>query len=496
MVPTLFYILTASKGNGWHFYTNKMKKALIPFLVAGMLSTTSCTELFEPSIDYGDQTYINDYSALVTAVNDLNKSIGERFEALNTLLEKNMVDIKLSIDANTGAIKAVGESMENSLSTINTTLFNGFTALNTQIDGMGNKIVTAINAQGDVLQVAIKENGTLISTEIKNLQDVYKTVAEKFDALNALLEKNMADIKLSIDANTGAIKAVEENMENSLSTINATLFDGFTALNTQIDGMGNKIVTAINAQGDILKAAIEENGTLVSTEIKDFKDAYETAEAANLAKMGEIVGAINELTKANNANSAALVTKLEQLLSDNGIYYDENNPEQMYMTPENFASIQDAGPTSNMYKLYADQLTTLPVTFTSKQVVSANGATHEHAIFTPNTAKDAAPVLVASKAEVVDGVANGKKVVRVVKTAVNRNYTVTISTGCNTRNIFAVRLTDANGKNETTFTPTLSYDLTLIVYNKSNSVIENNINAVVYCCSGGADTTYPLVDPQ
>lgn len=395
MVPTLFYILTASKGNGWHFYTNNMKKALIPFLVAGMLSTTSCTELFEPSIDYGDQTYINDYSALVTAVNDLTKSIGERFEALNTLLEKNMVDIKLSIDANTGTIKAVGESMENSLSTINTTLFDGFAALNTQIDGMGNKIVTAINEQGDVLQVAIKENGTLVSTEIK-----------------------------------------------------------------------------------------------------DFKDAYGTAEAANLAKMGEIVGAINELAKANSANSAALITKLEQLLSDNGIYYDESNTGQMYMTPENFASIQDAGPTSNMYKLYADQLTTLPVTFTSKQVVSADGATHQHAIFTPNTAKDAAPVLVASKAEVVDGVANGKKVVRVVKTAVNRNYTVTISTGCNTQNIFAVRLTDANGKNETTFTPTLSYELTLIVYNKSNSVIENNINAVVYCCSGGADTTYPLVDPQ
>lgn len=345
MVPTLFYILTASKGNGWHFYTNNMKKALIPFLVAGMLSTTSCTELFEPSIDYGDQTYINDYSALVTAVNDLNKSIGERFEALNTLLAKNMADIKLSIDANTGAIKAVGESMENSLSTINT-----------------------------------------------------------------------------------------------------TLFDGFTALNTQIDGTGTKMVTAINAQGDILKAAIEENGTLVSTEIKDFKDAYETSEAANLAKMGEILGAINELTEANNTNSAALMTKLEQLLSDNGIYYDENNTEQMYMTPENFASILDAGPTSNMYKLYADQLTTLPVTFTSKQVVNANGGTHQHAIFTPNTAKDAAPVLVASKAEVVDGVANGKKVVRVVKTAVNRNYTVTINTGCDSPNIFAVKLTDANGK--------------------------------------------------
>lgn len=70
-----------------------MKKAFIPFLVASMLSTTSCTELFEPTVDYGDQTYINDYSALVTVGNDLNKSTGEIFEALNKLLDKNMADI-------------------------------------------------------------------------------------------------------------------------------------------------------------------------------------------------------------------------------------------------------------------------------------------------------------------------------------------------------------------------------------------------------------------
>lgn len=111
-----------------------MKKVLIPFLVAGMLCTTSCTELFEPSVDYGDQTYINDYSALVSVINDLNKSISERFEALNKLLDKNLADIKLSVDENTGAIKILGENVENGLSSINKTLFDGFSALSTQID--------------------------------------------------------------------------------------------------------------------------------------------------------------------------------------------------------------------------------------------------------------------------------------------------------------------------------------------------------------------------
>lgn len=485
-----------------------MKKVLIPFLVAGMLGATSCTEVFEPTVDYGDQTYINDYSTLVSAVNDLNKSISERFEALNTLLNKNLVDIKLSIDANTGAIKVLEESMADGLSTINTTLLNGFSALSTQIDETGKKIVIAMDENGEVLRLQIDETGKLISAQIetssKELKEALVTainsqttaLEEKFDALNGLIKGGFADVTAKIGEVGDALELSIKGLDTTLGEINTTMTEGFTTLGTKIDANGNTIATAVNEQGDILEAAIEANGTVISTGIKNFKDAYDTAEAANLAKMAELVTAINNLTAANNTNSANLVTKLEQLLSDNGIYYDDNDKTQMYMTPENFATIQDAGTDSNMYKLYANQLATLPVTFTSKQVVDATGTTHEHAVFTPNTAADAAPLLVASKVQIVDGVANGKEVVRVVKTAVDRNYTVTITSGCAFRNMFAMRLADANGQSEPTFASTQSHSFKLIVYNASTSVIKNDINAIVYCCSTGTSDTYPLVDPK
>ena len=106
-----------------------MKKSFILFLFAGLLSISSCTESFEPNVDYGDRTYINDYTALVSAVNDLNKNLTDRFDALNTLLKNGMTAIQLSIDANTGTIKIFSEEMKDNLSTINTTLFNGFSAI-------------------------------------------------------------------------------------------------------------------------------------------------------------------------------------------------------------------------------------------------------------------------------------------------------------------------------------------------------------------------------
>lgn len=589
-----------------------MKKAFIPFLVAGMLSTTSCTELFEPTVDYGDQTYINDYSALVAAVNDLNKSTGERFEALNKLLNKNMADIKLSIDGNTGAINAIGENMEdgfsainttlfngfsalgkqidetgkqlvyainengellrleidktgklisaqieesanklvatinsltatleekfdaltlitkagfaevsvkidkldktldvqltdvnNNLGTLNTTMFNGFKALNTTIDANGNKLVTAMNENGELLCLKIDETGKLISAEIKKSADALvavinsqtATLEEKFNALNGMITAGFANVSTQIGKVGEQLHLDIQDIHADLGTLNTTMAEGFTTLSTKIDANGNTIATAINAQGEKLEIAIGKNGEVISAKIKDFQDAYATAEAAELAKMAEVVGAINDLTKANNENSANLINKLEQWLTDKGIYYDENNHEQMYMTPENFAKIQDAGPTSNVYKLYADKLDVLTVTFTSKQVVDAAGNTHPHAIFTPNTAADASPVLVASKAEVVNGIANGKEVVRVVKTAVDRNYTVTIQSGCNSPYMFALRLTDANGTNDYTFTPTTSHSFKLLVYNATTGIISNNINAIVYCIPTSNTSTYPLVNP-
>lgn len=474
-----------------------MKKVLI-LLIAGMLSATSCTEHFEPSVDYGEQTYINDYSALVTAINDLNKSISERFEALNKLLEKNMAEIKLAIDENTGAIKVLSESVTDGLSAINATLFDGFSALTVQIDEVGNRIVYAINENGELLRLQIDETGKLISAEIQKSAEALvevinsqtATIGEKFDALTAMVKTGFADVTAKIGEVGEQLHLDIQGVNTTLGTLNTTMTDGFTTLGTKIDANGNTIATAINEQGDKLELAIDNNGKVVSAEIKDFKGAYETAAAAELAKMGEVLGAINDLKDANNTNAAnqmELLKKLEKLLSDNGIYPDENNRQQMYMTPENYAAVQDAGVNSALYKLYADQLDVLAVTFNNKQVVDAAGNIHTHAIYTPNTAADAAPVLVASRAEVVDGVANGKKVVKVVKTAVDRNYTVTIDAGCNTRYIFGVRLTDAKNTNVvSTFTPTLTYNLKLTIYDKSTGVIQNNINATVYCNNGGA----------
>ena len=103
-----------------------MNKKIIALFFAATIGLNSCTEVLEPNVDYGDKTYINDYLALVSAINDLSKSFGDRIEALNTLLKNGMAELKLSIDANTGAITVLSQTTQQGLGDINKTLFDGF----------------------------------------------------------------------------------------------------------------------------------------------------------------------------------------------------------------------------------------------------------------------------------------------------------------------------------------------------------------------------------
>ncbi len=144
-----------------------------------MLSMTACTEVLEPNVDYGSNTYTNDYSALVKAVNDLQKSLEDRLDALNSLLNAGLLDIKLAIDENTGSIEVLEANTSSGLANIDTSLINGFTAIADSMDSNGDKIVTAMNENGNLLRLTIDNNGKLISTSVADAANGIYVVTNK-----------------------------------------------------------------------------------------------------------------------------------------------------------------------------------------------------------------------------------------------------------------------------------------------------------------------------
>lgn len=295
-----------------------MKKKIYPMLFVAALSLSACTEVLEPNVDYGGNTFINDYSALVDAVNNLNKTLQERFDALNQLLKSNMVDIKLAIDSNTGAIKILSEKTEQGLKDVNTSIFNGFTTLSGKIDEQGKSIVVAMNNNGELLRLQIDETGKLLSTSLLNstdaivkaINDQTKSLEERFAILDASLKAGFTDVKVSVDKNTGAITLLDKNTNASLEKINGSLTDGFKLLKEQISTTGNDVIYALDNNGNLLRVELGKQQEALSATI--------------VGQTTKLIAAINDQTSTLGKRIEALSTVVETGLKNVVVSVDKN----------------------------------------------------------------------------------------------------------------------------------------------------------------------------
>lgn len=295
-----------------------MKKKIYPMLFVAALSLSACTEVLEPNVDYGGNTFINDYSALVDAVNNLNKTLQERFDALNQLLKSNMVDIKLAIDSNTGAIKVLSEKTEQGLKDVNTSIFNGFTTLSGKIDEQGKSIVVAMNNNGELLRLQIDETGKLLSTSLLNstdaivkaINDQTKSLEERFAILDASLKAGFTDVKVSVDKNTGAITLLDKNTNASLEKINGSLTDGFKLLKEQISTTGNDVIYALDNNGNLLRVELGKQQEALSATI--------------VGQTTKLIAVINDQTSTLDKRIKALSTVVETGLKNVVVSVDKN----------------------------------------------------------------------------------------------------------------------------------------------------------------------------
>ncbi len=309
------------------------KRICPPLLLAAMLSMTACTEVLEPNVDYGGNTYINDYSSLVKAVNDLQKSLEERFDALNSLLKAGMLDMKVAIDENTGAIEVLEASTKSGLDNINTSMFDSFSALSGNLKDLsaqlklnGENIVFAMNENGELLRAKIDENGKLIEASllannqalVDCINNNSKTLQERFAALTAAVKAGFYDVAVSIDANTSAISLMDKNVNTNLDAINTSLINGFSAVSSSVSATGNKIVTAMDNNGNLLRLTIDKNGNLINATLETLGTKLDTIAKAltdHNASFDEKIDALNSLLTAGlaqvNVNLGKLDTDLQ-----------------------------------------------------------------------------------------------------------------------------------------------------------------------------------------
>ena len=289
-----------------------MKKTLPAVMLSVLLGVTSCTENYQSSIDFGDNTYVNDFSELAKAINDLSKSLDERLNALNQLLETNLVSIHISIDAQTQAIVAQTAALEQGLSQVNTSLLNGFAALQSTLTAQGEQIITALNANGELISLQIDKTGQLISAELKaNTASIVacmnantSTLAGKLDHINGKLDglnQCISDGFISVTdyqvSNSTDLSTVEQSIQTLIAKVTQSaqsLLSGITTLRASVD-----------TQTSTLKIALDEVKSAVIQLSTDQAAALQTLQNDVVAQGGRLEYAIlNDETVVVNAIDA------------------------------------------------------------------------------------------------------------------------------------------------------------------------------------------------
>lgn len=276
-----------------------MKKNFSKGIVALALvmsgAMTSCTDEFAPNVNFGATTFINDYSKLVDAVNNLTKNMNDRFEALNTILDQGFAYVQVSIDENTGAIKAQTttldgtlNSVQSTLDKINTSVFNGFKALNETVVSLDEHVVYALNDNGEILKLQLDKTGKLLSAQIETstsslvstLNSNNSSLVDKLSALETTINSGLVDLKVQVKATgdqldvqlgniNSSVNAASEAQVKALGELAVKMLEGFTAVKTSVDTAGNKVVTSMDKNGNLLRTTIDSNGKLVSTTIAE-----------------------------------------------------------------------------------------------------------------------------------------------------------------------------------------------------------------------------------
>lgn len=410
-----------------------MKKIFVPMALVALLSFASCSETFEPSVDFGDKTYVNDYSKLVETLketlNNQTATLAEKLNALNTTMTNGFANVKLSIDAQTGEIKTGFTNVDSKLGTINTNILNGFTAVSGSINTQTNTLKISIDK--------VAENVDKNNTAIVNLS---AQMASSLEALRAEVEKQGGKIVTAIDNQGNVIvTAIDKNSQ---------------VISTQYAG----VAAAIANQTTTVKDAIAANAALIAKAITDGDQATVNALTAQNALLGKLISYSDGLTFNGTADSSGKYTSInvtpelwKAAKSDSEIMNYLTNQMQSHGTPS---------PTPTQYcSSYRD--------FNESQI-------HEHSLWTK--VSDSNETVELSGYTTQDGVT----LCTLTRVYMYTTYRLTILSGCAFPYIYCVKVTDAASTDRVLYNGggITSFDVVFVNYN--NGYYCPNPTAKVY----------------
>ena len=269
------------------FFRRGLAGAFLLLAAAAPFTFTSC----EAEHAQVNITLNSDYTELVAAMKDSNKSLIEKLNMIEQAIKNGNADDKSAQNLLLEALKAINGTLDQKLAAIEEAINSQTTSLETKL----SLIQAAINggfANNKTALDLIKEaigtlNGT-VDQKLAAIEEAIKsqttTLDTKLGLIQAAIQTGLADNKTAIEQ----LKTAIESLKGSVDGIDSSIDDIVTSLNGLKGALDTDIATllqdiknsidGIQDYSEILtaiKTAIENIG-------KDVYDAGEPAEAVDL----------------------------------------------------------------------------------------------------------------------------------------------------------------------------------------------------------------------
>ena len=281
--------------------------ALLLLGTAAPLTFTAC-ENEHPEISI---TLTSDYSGIIEAINNANKSLADKLALIEQAIKNGQVTSGQSLDLVIEAINSLSGSLVQKLAAIESAITNQTTSLESKLALIEAAVKTGFadskTAQGliktaiESLPGSMAEKLEAVETAIKNQTT---SLESKLPLIEAAVKTGFADSKTAQGLIKTAIESLPGSMAEKLEAVETAIKNQTTSLETKLGFIETALKTGFTDE----KTALGQIKTALES-IKGSVDGLDNA-------IDGVVTAIDKVTTAVDGTNAILTTGIAKALND------------------------------------------------------------------------------------------------------------------------------------------------------------------------------------
>ena len=267
-----------------------------------------------------------DYSGVVAAINDANRSLAEKMALIEASVNSGLADNQAAISLIQDAVSSLGGTMEQKIAAVEAAVKAQETSLETKL-----ALVEAVVASGfadtatqqELLQTALESLGGTLEEKLAAIETAIQsqttTLETKLGLVDAAIKSGFADSAKAQALLLDVIATLGGTMEEQLSSIQAAVEDGTTSLSAKLALIEAAVTNGFadgQAAQELIQAAIASLSGSVEEKMAALEAAVQSQTTSLETKMTMIEEAIESSVSEIDKKMDLIQQALESLSGD------------------------------------------------------------------------------------------------------------------------------------------------------------------------------------